>query len=53
MDAVHQTEQTLVIVLIQLIIIVIAARLRGLTKRKRVYGDTLPRLLGEAVVHQN
>ena len=38
MDAVHQTGQTLVIVLIQLIIIVVAARLAGSAVASTVEG---------------
>ena len=49
MDAVHQTEQTLVIVLIQLIIIVIAARLAGSAaaaiRQPRAVGEILAGLL--------
>jgi Kef-type K+ transport system membrane component KefB len=49
MNAVHQTEQTLVIVLIQLIIIVIAARLAGSAaaamRQPRAVGEILAGLL--------
>jgi len=49
MHAVHQTEQTLVIVLVQLIIIVIAARLAGnaaaALRQPRAVGEILAGLL--------